>query len=267
MKMVNLLKMKLYKKRIVLSVALIGIAFILNGCGFRINIGNLKEDDKKNIVTTQQSEIDYNKDELLPLGTVVLLKDSNIQLMITGRMRKLEGNSSGEIWDYSGCAYPRGFMSSNDSYLFNFNEIDKVYFKGYQDEDEIKYNKQLVEYRNKSKGIEITNADNLIVSNDVTENIQWSDEELLPLGSIVTFKGTNKKVIIIGRIEHLKGDTSDDIYDYAACVYPEGSVSADSNYLFDGNLINKVYFKGYQDDQEIEYNKKLIEYRKSLREE
>ncbi|GAA0075625.1 hypothetical protein UT300005_00030 [Clostridium sp. CTA-5] len=261
MKIINLVEKRLYKKNIILGVFVISIVVMLNGCGFKLTIGNADKKDDTNTTVSQQREVEYSKDELLPLGTVVLLKDSNRQLMITGRMRKLEGDSSEKIWDYSGCEYPRGFMSPQDSYLFNIDQIEKVYFKGYEDEEEFEYRSKISEEKITNSGkTSITKA-----SKDSIEDVSNDKNELLPLGSIVTFEGTNKKVIIIGRIEHLKGDDSDKIYDYAGCIYPEGSVSANSNYLFDAALINKVYFKGYQDEKEIEYNKQLIKYRESLK--
>lgn len=258
----------LRKKNIILGIFLIGIIIALCGCSFEFNIGNIDKTTDKDTVVNQQNEIEYNKDELLPLGTLVLLKDTNRQLIITGRMQKLAADPSGEIWDYSGCAYPRGFMSNNDSYAFNADQIEKVYFRGYEDEDEIKYNKQLIDYRNKIRGTETISSENSninVESKDKIENIPYSEDEILPLGSIITFEGSNKKLMIIGRVESLEGGDSNKIYDYAACIYPEGNISSDTNYLFNGDTIEKVYFRGYEDNQEIEYRKQIIKYKESLK--
>ncbi|WP_460280046.1 DUF4176 domain-containing protein, partial [Clostridium sp. CTA-5] len=144
MKIINLVEKRLYKKNIILGVFVISIVVMLNGCGFKLTIGNADKKDDTNTTVSQQSEVEYSKDELLPLGTVVLLKNSNRELVITGRMQRLAGDSNEKIWDYSGCAYPKGIMSDDDSYGFNTDQIEKVYFRGYEDKDEIEYNKQLI---------------------------------------------------------------------------------------------------------------------------
>ena len=49
-------------------------------------------------------------------------------------------------------------------------------------------------------------------------------EQILPLGTIVLLKGGNKKIMIIGRCqEDVKTKHQ---YDYSACFYPEGWISA-----------------------------------------
>lgn len=73
---------------------------------------------------------------LLPIGSVVLLKDSKKRLMIQGRVQKIKGQN--EIWDYSGCFFPEGNINPEASYLFNREQIERVYFIGLQDEEELR---------------------------------------------------------------------------------------------------------------------------------
>ena len=40
-----------------------------------------------------------------------------------------------KIWDYLGCAYPMGVVSSENNLLFDQNQIDKVIFEGYLDSE------------------------------------------------------------------------------------------------------------------------------------
>ncbi|GAA0076995.1 hypothetical protein UT300005_13730 [Clostridium sp. CTA-5] len=266
MKIINLVEKRLYKKNIILGVFVISIVVMLNGCGFKLTIGNADKKDDKNTTVSQQSEVEYNKDELLPLGTIVLLKDSKRELVITGRMQRLAGDSTEKIWDYSGCSYPRGFMSDNDSYGFNTDQIEKVYFRGYEDKDEIEYNKQLIDFRNKIRGTETKYSEKIDKDNkNETENIVNDKEKLLALGSIITVEGSNKKLMIIGRVASIKGDNSDTVYDYAGCIYPEGNINKDTNYAFNAEDINKVYFRGYEDEKEIKYNKQLLKNRELLK--
>lgn len=79
--------------------------------------------------------------EYLPLGTVVLLKNGNKEIMIYGR-KQYDINRK-VIWDYIACLYPEGNINENYQFLFNNEDIDKVIFKGFSDEKEIKYCEEL----------------------------------------------------------------------------------------------------------------------------
>ncbi len=66
----------------------------------------------------------------LPIGSVVLLKEGEHRLMITGYAQKLEGKEG--IYDYVGCLWPEGFMKADQNVVFNHDMIDTVYFLGLQ---------------------------------------------------------------------------------------------------------------------------------------
>lgn len=66
---------------------------------------------------------------LLPLGTVVLLKEASKKLMIIG-YKPILPNTETE-YDYIGVLYPEGFIGNNSSFLFNHNDINDTIFKGY----------------------------------------------------------------------------------------------------------------------------------------
>lgn len=70
----------------------------------------------------------------LPLGSIVLLKNGTKRVMIYGRKQLQMGTD--KEWDYIACLYPEGNISEEYVYLFNHDQIDKVFFVGYQDEDE-----------------------------------------------------------------------------------------------------------------------------------
>jgi len=75
-----------------------------------------------------------NKEKYLPIGSVVLLKDAKKRIMVTGFAAK--GKETGnKIFDYMGCLYPEGVMSSDKNLLFNHDQIDKIYYIGYIDEE------------------------------------------------------------------------------------------------------------------------------------
>lgn len=73
----------------------------------------------------------------LPIGSVVLLKNGSKRIMIYGR-RQIQVGTQTE-WDYIGCLYPEGNINEEYMYLFNHEQIDKVFFVGYQDEEENEY--------------------------------------------------------------------------------------------------------------------------------
>lgn len=76
-------------------------------------------------------------------------------------------------------------------------------------------------------------------------------KNLLPIGSVVLLKGGQKRIMITGRIQTRTGE--DTIYDYSACYYPQGIVSSDSMFFFNRDAIDKVFFIGFQDGEELTY--------------
>lgn len=85
-----------------------------------------------------------NYEKYLPVGTVVMLKGGKKRAMITG-FCSISGDDKSKIYDYSGCLYPEGFISSNQTLLFNHNQIDKVYHVGLIDEEEKEFKQKLNE--------------------------------------------------------------------------------------------------------------------------
>jgi hypothetical protein len=90
---------------------------------------------------------------LLPIGTVVLLKNSAKRVMLIGYCQQDLQTGAKTVWDYAGCLYPEGYLGPDKTYLFNGSQIDKVYSLGYQDEEQfafkVKADKTLADIRNK----------------------------------------------------------------------------------------------------------------------
>jgi len=87
---------------------------------------------------------DNKVERFLPLGTVVLLKNGNKKVMITGYCC-IGKESNGKVFDYSGCMYPEGVLNSNKTLMFNHEQIDKVFYVGYTDEESKEFGKHLKE--------------------------------------------------------------------------------------------------------------------------
>ena len=83
-------------------------------------------------------------------------------------------------------------------------------------------------------------------------------KEYLPIGSICLLKNGRKKVMVIGYAPQSK--ETNKIFDYLACVYPEGLLAADKNISFDNDQIDKVLYEGLKDEEQQEFSKKITNY-------
>lgn len=82
-------------------------------------------------------------------------------------------------------------------------------------------------------------------------------KDLLPIGSVVLLKGGNKRVMICGRIQ--TKDNENVIYDYSACYYPEGIIAASSMFFFNREAIDRVFFLGFQDEEELNFRHNTLD--------
>ncbi len=77
---------------------------------------------------------------MLPIGSIVYLKEGTSKIMILNRGPIIKMNDEELLFDYSGCFYPQGLLPDNVFY-FNHENIDEVIFEGYTDADEERYQK------------------------------------------------------------------------------------------------------------------------------
>ena len=90
-----------------------------------------------------------NFKELLPIGSVVLLKDATKRLMVYGVGQTDE--SENVEYDYIGVMYPEGNMGEGTQFLFNHSDIDVIVFRGYEDEERTGFIQRLEGYYKESK--------------------------------------------------------------------------------------------------------------------
>lgn len=83
-----------------------------------------------------------NIKELLPIGSVVLLKEGKKHLMIYGILQK---NTKGDDqeYDYVGVLYPEGHIGNKFQYLFNHEDIEEVVFRGFEDDERMYFIEKL----------------------------------------------------------------------------------------------------------------------------
>ena len=79
--------------------------------------------------------------DVLPLGSVVMLKEGDKKIMIVGRLQKHVETQ--EIFDYAAVLWPEGMIDSKRFYLFNHTDIQRLYFVGLQNVEEFNYREEL----------------------------------------------------------------------------------------------------------------------------
>ena len=90
-----------------------------------------------------------NVNELLPIGTVVLLKNGEKKLMIFGV--KQTNKEDGMEYDYIGVMYPEGYFGAEYQFLFNNSDIQRVVYKGYENEERVEFISKLSDFYNNEK--------------------------------------------------------------------------------------------------------------------
>ena len=81
-------------------------------------------------------------ENLLPIGSVVLLEEANKRLMITGRLQAKAGDTV--VYDYTGCYYPEGIIDSASTFFFNHDAIAQLFFIGFQDQEELAFRSEVL---------------------------------------------------------------------------------------------------------------------------
>lgn len=83
--------------------------------------------------------------DLLPIGSIVLLKDGEKRLMIIGIMQN-DAGGTGKNYDYLGELYPEGHIGEGFQYLFNHEDINEIIFRGFEDDERTKFLEKLTNF-------------------------------------------------------------------------------------------------------------------------
>lgn len=161
--------------------------------------------------------------KLLPIGSVVILKNNIESIMITGYY--IENNNDNKIYDYSGYLMPIGCVEPQKTYYFNQCDIKNILFIGYQSYENIILQEKISE----------------VIKSETTS----PGESLLPIGSIVKLKRGFKKIMIFGYF----GTLSQKVTDYIGCDFPKG-YNNKTKYYFNASDIDIIYFVGPQNKEQ-----------------
>jgi len=80
---------------------------------------------------------------------------------------------------------------------------------------------------------------------------EYHMNKYLPIGTVVLLHEGEKTVMIYGRKQsHIETDT---VYDYVACLYPEGNIDNEYTYLFNHEQIREIVYMGLVNDDEKDF--------------
>ena len=75
------------------------------------------------------------QDNMLELGSVVILKAGEQPLMVIARGSLYNNNGTIGYFDYMACPYPGGYMGG-DVFFFNQEDVKEILFRGYHEKME-----------------------------------------------------------------------------------------------------------------------------------
>lgn len=83
---------------------------------------------------------------MLPIGSIVYLKNGYEKLIIVQRIIDFNIDEALYYMEYAGVLYPDG----NEPFYFNEENIDKVVFKGYSDEENERFESAYLHWKNEN---------------------------------------------------------------------------------------------------------------------
>ncbi|GAX48478.1 DUF4176 domain-containing protein [Pseudolactococcus reticulitermitis] len=113
------------------------------------------------------------ENSLLPIGSVVYLREGTVKMVIIGRSNLLTPPEKETVlFDYSAVIYPLGYVGENEIYFFNKEDVDKVEFEGYSDSENEQFIKNMLNYQK--------NPENSFIKGNVDEFFEQEKENVNP---------------------------------------------------------------------------------------
>ena len=195
-------------------------------------------------ITVEESKTYLEKDQYLPIGTIVSVEGIQGKVMIVDTRILHERRGNEEKYDYLGTYYPRGTINLNDFVGFNESQIEVVHQLGYVNEEFLEFADSLLEY------LELKNETGFqdLLSKDISQD--WTTEFYdsgipFPIGTVFEVDGQSAMIIgyNIGIIEN------NEIYDYSITYYPYGIISGEIRLINQEDIPrDSIRFLGYIDD-------------------
>ena len=85
-----------------------------------------------------------------------------------------------------------------------------------------------------------------------------NEEKYLPVGTVCSLVNSKKKLVVTGF--YVIEQTSNKIFDYSGCIYPEGIIDPQKVILFNHDQIVEILHMGYKNEEEKEFKDKLKQY-------
>ena len=85
--------------------------------------------------------------------------------------------------------------------------------------------------------------------------------EYLPIGTVVTLKGGDKKLMIFGIVQTVEnpGEAPQE-FDYIGVPYPEGNLGTEYQYMFQHADIDQIFFQGFNNAERQQFIDELTEF-------
>lgn len=84
------------------------------------------------------------RNKYLPVGSVVLLQNGTKRVMING-FCTMDASKPDKVYDYSGVLFPEGSLSSDQTLLFDHNQIVRIDHIGLEDQEEKEFKAKLIQ--------------------------------------------------------------------------------------------------------------------------
>ena len=90
-----------------------------------------------------KNENGLKADDWLPIGSVVRTEGAVRKLMVIGRIVTTEEEDA--VYDYVGVPYPEGVSGSDQMYFFNRDQIEELFFIGFQDSEALEFQSEVLD--------------------------------------------------------------------------------------------------------------------------
>lgn len=204
-------------------------------------------------------------EKYLPLGTVVLLEGGTKRVMITG-FATASSDDPDLIYDYAGCMYPQGFITSNQTILFDHDQIQKIYHFGLIDPEWVEFQDNLKKFlesldeqdisiignniNNTQVGMNSIGVNNNYISNNANYNTMQSN----PVNASFGFLGVNNNFVNSNpqtnfSNAHFQGNSQNIVFNGQNVSQTNLSQSNLNNMINNANINNNLQNTGVASNQ------------------